>query len=62
MLFKNAALQAQVVQLQEDISKDTKLRQELFNRLNHAKADLTQELSKLDRCLQVQGFSVILIA
>ena len=52
--MQNAALQSQVLQLQEDISKDTALRTELFDRLNHAKADLAQELSKLDRCLKVK--------
>ena len=52
--LQNATLQAQVSQLQEDIAKDTELRQELFDKLKHAKADLTQELSKLDRCLKVR--------
>ena len=52
--LQNATLQAQVSQLQEDIAKDTELRQELFDKLKHAKAGLTQELSKLDRCLKVR--------
>ena len=52
--LQNANLQAQVSQLEEDIAKDTELRQELFDKLKHAKAGLTQELSKLDRCLKVR--------
>ena len=41
------------MQLQEDIEKDTKLRKELVDRLEHAKADLNQELTNLDQSLKV---------
>ena len=52
-MFQNDALQSQVVQLQEDIKMDTKLRRELVDRLEQAKADLNQELLKLDKSLKV---------
>ena len=52
-MFQNNALQSQVVQLQEDIKTDTKLRRELVDRLEQAKADLNQELLKLDKSLKV---------
>ena len=54
-MFQNNALQSQVVQLQEDIKTDTKLRRELVNRLEQAKADLNQELLKLDTSLKVSS-------
>ena len=41
------------MQLQEDIENDTKLRKELVDRLEHAKADLNQELTNLDQSLKV---------
>ena len=44
-----------MVQLQEDIKTDTKLRRELVDRLEQAKADLNQELLKLDKSLKVTG-------
>ena len=44
-----------MVQLQEDIKTDTKLRRELVNRLEQAKADLNQELLKLDTSLKVSS-------
>ena len=52
-MFQNNALQSQVVQLQEDIKTDTKLRRELVDRLEQAKGDLNQELLKLDKSLKV---------
>ena len=54
-MFQNNALQSQVVQLQEDIKTDTKLRRELVNRLEQAKADLNQELLKFDTSLKVSS-------
>ena len=42
-----------MVQLQEDIKTDTKLRRELVDRLEQAKGDLNQELLKLDKSLKV---------
>ena len=54
-MFQNNALQSQVVQLQEDIKTDTKLRRELVDRLEQAKADLNQELLKLDKSLKVSS-------
>ena len=54
-MFQNNALQSQVVQLQEDIKTDTKLRRELVDRLEQAKADLNQELLKLDTSLKVSS-------
>ena len=54
-MFQNDALQSQVVQLQEDIKTDTKLRRELVDRLEQAKADLNQELLKLDTSLKVSS-------
>ena len=54
-MFQNNALQSQVVQLQEDIKTDTKLRWELVNRLEQAKADLNQELLKFDTSLKVSS-------
>ena len=53
IVIQNAALQSQVMQLQEDIEKDTKLRKELVERLEHAKADLNKELTNLDQSLKV---------
>ena len=50
---QNAALQSQVMQLQEDIEKDAKLRKELVDRLERAKVDLNQELTNLDQSLKV---------
>ena len=41
------------MQLQEDIENDTKLRKELVDRLERAKADLNQELTNLDQSLKV---------
>ena len=41
------------MQLQQDIEKDTKLRKELVDRLEDAKADLNQELTNLDQSLKV---------
>ena len=42
-----------MLQLQDDIKMDTKLRKELVDRLEHAKADLNQELTKLDALFKV---------
>ena len=44
-----------MVQLQEDIKTDTKLRRELVDRLEQAKADLNQELLKLGTSLKVSS-------
>ena len=45
------------MQLQEDIENDTKLRKELVDRLERAKADLNQELTNLDQSLKVIIFN-----
>ena len=48
----NIALQTKVRQLQEDIGKDTKLRQNLIDKLNEGKTDLARKLTNLEACLQ----------